>query len=571
MKLYNKVILIFFLCGAMCSCLNLSPEDELADGNMWTSASNFKYFANNFYSWTRDFTTSINDAPHSDWRSDMWTSSSINQYSHGSNSIPTSDGSYTSNYAHIRRANLLLQNASSYTGSESISQYVAEAKFFRAYCYFDLLQLYGNVIIVKKPVDINSSEMNAVRNDRKEVANFIIQDLKEAINGLPSTLSSDDNGRLTKWAAYAFLSRVALYEGTWEKFRSGNTDSIANLLNTAVKSSKAVIDSGGYELFKPAALGDSAYKYLFILEDEQSNPVNLTKSANKEYIFSRRHDETLSPIGTNVTKTCLKNVMYINRKFANLYLCSDGLPIDKSSKFSGYGTMTSEFTNRDNRMKNTLLANGLYYWANNSTNCRVDWKGMAGQDALHASACDVRSGSGYQNQKWAAEREVKDTYEGYDYPIIRYAEVLLNYAEALYERDGAISDDDLDKSLNLVRCRVNSSMPKLSNSLVENNGLSMREEIRRERTIELFDEGFRIDDLKRWKTAETEMPEDILGIKWSGTAFESKWGTASSTSKNTDGCLILENGRAWESKNYLYPIPTDQLQLNPNIGQNTGW
>nr|WP_320038017.1 RagB/SusD family nutrient uptake outer membrane protein [uncultured Bacteroides sp.] len=571
MKLYNKIIILLSLCMAVTSCLDLAPQDQLADGNLWKSASDFKYFANNFYGWTRDFTSSINDAPHSDWRSDLMTSSSVNQYSHGNNPIPTSDGNYTSNYAHIRRTNILLQNALTYAGSEPISQYVAEAKFFRAYCYFDLVQLYGNAIIVKEPVDINSSEMNAERNDRGEVIDFIIQDLEDAANDLPVSVSSDDNGRLTKWAAYAFLSRVALYEGTWQKFRNGDADRVKKLLDIAVSSSKRVIDSDSYQLFNPKALDDYAYKYLFTLENTQSNPANLTKSDNKEYIFYRRHDETIAPIGTNITHGTLKNVMYINRKFVNMYLGSDGLPIDKSTKFKGYSTMTSEFDNRDNRMKNTLLANGVYYWANSSTDSRIDWKGMSGQDVSHATACDVRTGSGYQNQKWATEREVKDTYEGYDYPIIRYAEVLLNYTEALYERDGAISDDDLNISLNLVRCRINSDMPKLSNNFVNQYGLSMREEIRRERTIELFDEGFRIDDLKRWKTAETEMPEDILGIKWTGTEFASKWGSASSMTKNSDGCLIMESGRSWDSKNYLYPIPADQLQLNSKLGQNPGW
>ena len=120
-----------------------------------------------------------------------------------------------------------------------------------------------------------------------------------------------------------------------------------------------------------------------------------------------------------------------------------------------------------------------------------------------AQVCDVKSGSGYQNQKWATERRVEDNYEGYDYPIIRYAEVLLNYAEAVFERDGQISDEDLDISLNLTRQRVNPDMPKLTNDFVRQHGLGYcRQKFRRERTIELYNEGFRIDDLKRWKTAK---------------------------------------------------------------------
>lgn len=130
------------------------------------------------------------------------------------------------------------------------------------------------------------------------------------------------------------------------------------------------------------------------------------------------------------------------------------------------------------------------------------------------TAHNAAGGTGYRCRKWCSEREVENRKEGYDYPIIRYAEVLLNYAEAKFEYDDNILDPDLDKSLNLVRLRVNPTMPKLSNGLLRGTGTNMRTEIRRERTVELIDECFRLDDLKRWKTAENEMPEDMLGIKY---------------------------------------------------------
>ncbi len=511
MKLYKKALLILSLGLTLNSCLDLDPQDQLADGNLWGAADDFKYFATNFYGWTRDFTSVISDGAHSDWRSDLMTSSSVNMYSNGSNPIPTSDGNYTSNYAHIRRCNLLLQKAASFSGNGDISRYVAEAKFFRAYSYFDLVQLFGNVIITKEPLDITSPELRMSRNDRSEVIDFVIQDLN---------------------------------------------------------------DSKQFELFKPAALGEMAYKYLFILENVQSNPANLTKSANKEYIFYRRHDETIAPIGTNITHGCVANVQYINRKFVNMYLCSNGLPIDHAKSadvFKGYGGLTTEFENRDNRMKNCLLAHGTKYWDNDKP--RIDWKGMDGEDATNAITCNVFQGSGYQNQKWGTERKVADTFEGYDFPIIRYAEVLLNYAEAMYElgTTGKALDDALNISLNLVRLRVNPDMPKLTTSFASENSLNMREEIRRERTIELYNEGFRIDDLKRWNTAIVEMPKPILGVKWTGTDFATSWAGASNMAKDSDGCLILENSRRWGGKNDLYPLPVDQCQLNPNLGQNPGW
>jgi hypothetical protein len=570
MKYTLKAILVMALGCLTYSCLDLDPKDQIADGNYWQEASDFKLFANQFYGWTRDFSNSVYDAPHSDKRSDLiLDKSGTNVYSNGTNSIPTGDNNYTDNYNRIRRTNILLQKAESYGNQSDIEQYIGEAKFFRAYCYFELLQLYGDVIITKKPLDVTDPEMKVARNDRSEVVDFMIQDLKDAAGQLPLT-SAVENGRVGSEGAWAFLSRVALYEGTWQKFR-GNEARGKELLDVAAKAAKEVINSKKFSLYTPAILGDSAQKYMFILEDVKSNPAGLLKASNTEYIFSRRHDETLNPIGKNITKECLANAQQIAQKFAALYLCQDGLPIEKSSLylFKTDGIIAHEYQNRDNRMLYTLCVPGGYYWSNE--NSRVNWT----SDAADKASASIKgyspaSGSGYANQKWAAERKVQTNSEGYDYPVIRYAEVLLNYAEAVYERDDAISDDDLNISLNLVRNRINKSMPKLSNNLVTANGLNMREEIRRERTVELFNEGFRIDDLKRWKTAETEMPKDFLGIKWTGTEYATKWPNVS-YAKNSDGYIILETGRKWESKHYLYPLPTDQLQLNPNLKQNPGW
>ena len=570
MKYTLKAILVMALGCLTYSCLDLDPKDQIADGNYWQEASDFKLFANQFYGWTRDFSNSVYDAPHSDKRSDLILYiSGTNLYSNGTNSIPTGDNNYTDNYNRIRRTNILLQKAESYGNQSDIEQYIGEAKFFRAYCYFELLQLYGDVIITKKPLDVTDPEMKVARNDRSEVVDFMIQDLKDAAGQLPLT-SAVENGRVGSEGAWAFLSRVALYEGTWQKFR-GNEARGKELLDVAAKAAKEVINSKNFSLYTPAILGDSAQKYMFILEDVKSNPAGLLKASNTEYIFSRRHDETLNPIGKNITKECLANAQQIAQKFAALYLCQDGLPIEKSSLylFKVDGIIAHEYQNRDNRMLYTLCVPGGYYWSNE--NSRVNWT----SDAADKASASIKgyspaNGSGYANQKWAAERKVQTNSEGYDYPVIRYAEVLLNYAEAVYERDDAISDDDLNISLNLVRNRINKSMPKLSNNLVTANGLNMREEIRRERTVELFNEGFRIDDLKRWKTAETEMPKDFLGIKWTGTEYATKWPNVS-YAKNSDGYIILETGRKWESKHYLYPLPTDQLQLNPNLKQNPGW
>lgn len=554
------------------SCLDMEPKTQLADTNYWQTPDHFKLFATQFYGWTVDF-KQLDDSPHSDVRSDLRTGITLDVYSNGTNSIPSSDKTYTNNYNRIRQVNTLLQQAEGYAAPADIETSVGEAHFFRAYCYFDLLQVYGDVIITRTPLDIDSPEMQMARNSRDEVVDFILEDLEEAIRLLPEAneISSKDEGRLSSQAASAFLSRVALYEGTWQKFRNGgqNNDRSSALLDIAATSAHDVIESGFFELFAPEELGTEAYKYLFILENDKSNPAGITKSGNKEYIFTRRHDPTLASIGFNITQGRLGNAVYVTRKMANMYLQSNGLPINPQTW--DYSKVDSEFKDRDNRMSNTLMIPGHTYWGTGGG--RIDWTGSA-EEIANASHKNFMpsTGTGYFPHKWCCERDgVPTGMEAYDYPIIRYAEVLLNYAEAVFERDDKISDEDLAISLNLTRKRVNPNMPDLTNAFVSANNLDMRTEIRRERIVEFYDENFRIDDLKRWKTAEEEMPMNLTGVKWRGTEYETKWSDASSKTMDAEGCIIYEQGRVWEEKHYLYPLPIDQLKLNPNLKQNPGW
>ncbi len=570
LKQYIRVVCFTSMAVVASSCLDLEPKAQLSDTTVWASASNFQLFANQFYAWPHDFNTAIGDNVHSDYRSDLICTSSINTYSAGTNTIPTSDGNYTNNYKRIYYTNLLLKNAKSFSDAQSIAVPVAEAKFFRAFCYFELLQIYGDAIIVTEPLDVSSEILYGERNDRGEVVDLIVQDLQDAADALPET--SSEAGRINKYTALALLSRVALYEGTWQKFHNGGMDATANttrsteLLTVAKNAADEVIKGGKYKVFYNEILGTQSYRYMFTLEDgEQCNPAKLTKSDNTEYIFIKRHLEG-DKTAYNLTHGCVGNVVYITRKLANMYLCSDGLPVDKSPLFQGYKTAVSEFQSRDNRMDNNMLYHGEQYW-NNDGKWRTTW---TDEDLSSCLTADSRGGSGYICQKWGAERYVDDYYESYDFPIIRYAEVLLTYAEAAYELNNSIADDDLDKSLNLVRLRVNPTMPKLSNSFVSANGLNMREEIRRERTVELFLEGHRLDDVKRWATASVEMPQDQKGILFSGTWYEGNW-SGQKWTVGSDGCLVIYSDRVWQDKHYLYPLPSDQLQLNPQLEQNPGW
>ena len=570
-KIYTILSLIVAAIVAS-SCLDLDPKAQLSDAQVWSKASNFTLFTNQFYGWTRDFkgspeyVTSIWDGSHSDERSDLVCSANLNVYSAGTNSIPSTDANYSTLYKRIYYTNLLLKNAKDYEPQKDIATPMGEAYFFRAYLYFELVQLFGDVIWTDVPLDLDSENLYGERTGRLEVIKHCVEDLQNAAELLPETPSED--GRVGKGAAYAFLSRVALYEGTWQKFHNNAATEAASLLATAAKAAKDCMELEQYSLFYSAALGGrDSYRYMFTLENVDCNPAKLTKGDNKEYILARRHDEATKPIGSNITHAADGNAeLTPTRKLANMYRCQDGLPIAKSPLFKGYATQNSEFEGRDNRMNACLRMHDQKYW-NNDGKWRTTWTDADLDDAL---VCNRRSNSGYINYKWATERKVDDNNEGYDYPVIRYAEVLLNYAEAMYEKDGSISDADLDISLNVVRARSNPEMTKLSNSLVSANGLDMREEIRAERTVELFLEGFRLDDLKRWKTAETEMPQDQLGLLMTGTWFATNWSNQTRP-LNSDGCIIMYSDRVWAQKNYLYPIPSDELQLNEKLGQNPGW
>lgn len=158
---------IAYILGIICamtmqSCLDLEPKTQLADTNYWKSPEHFKLFATQFYSWSADFRW-LDDSQHADIRSDLFAGSTVNIYSNGTNSIPSSDKHYTDNYNRIRQTNTLLQQADTYEQQADIAISVGEARFFRAYCYFELLQAYGDLIITRTPLDIDSSEMQKAR------------------------------------------------------------------------------------------------------------------------------------------------------------------------------------------------------------------------------------------------------------------------------------------------------------------------------------------------------------------------------------------------------------------------
>ncbi len=340
----------------------------------------------------------------------------------------------------------------------------------------------------------------------------------------------------------------------------------------AIEASQAIMSGHEYEIFdRRDVLGEESYRYFLILDQRQANPAGLTKADQKEYIFVSRYDATIRPQPT----VDFLHGASPTQKFADMFLCTDGLPIDQSPRFQGKATITSEYENRDLRMKNIFVIPGSQVWDSAPLSYVRDWsKPFEGgyPDVPYGSNVVVFGQStltGYEERKFTPEINRPSM----DFPVIRYAEVLLIHAEALFEKNGAITDAELDATINLLRERA--GIVALSNAFVAAHGLDMRTEIRRERSVELFKEGHRFDDLRRWKTAEVELPMAIKGVLWKGTQYATDPQYAGIVYPlDADGSIIIEDAsrRHFDpQKNYLFPLPTRQLLLNPQLEQNPGW
>jgi hypothetical protein len=554
------MVLMVACCITGCTKeLDLSPKDTLSDASFWGTPADFQKAANALYGMLPGF-------PNDLWDMDADIAyTNPNSVSNSTLTPPDTDGNWNNPYTQIRNCNNLLEKVDNSPIAADVKVYAAEAKFFRAYSYWSLYRLYGGVPLVTKVLDINSPELYGPRNSAKETVDFVLQDLLEAAPDLPEEdqVATTDKGRITRGAANALRARIALYEGTWRKFRD---DAAANeYLDMAVEAAETVINSGKYALFTTG--GTESYRLLFI--DEGDNA--------PECVLDRRYERLVSP---HAFSYWINYGWGPTKQLSDMYLCMDGLPVNQSPLFEGYGTRTSEYQNRDPRMTQTIMTPGTVYWQQLYPEPITFWP-------FHPSR---NYNTGYSNFKFLPQNPnymmpPNHTQQTYDHHIIRYAEVLLIYAEAVFEKNGSISDDDLNKTVNLLRQRAGLPVP-LTNAFVTTNGLDMREEIRRERTVELALEGFRWDDLRRRKTAETELLKAIRGIKIVGTEWTEpilvdgvernpyrteEWQTRT----DAEGFIISEPASARSNfnpeKHYLRPIPVKEIQLNPNLQQNPGW
>jgi hypothetical protein len=556
-RIYSTVGILSIILLSFVGCqdnLDLVSQDSITDATFWKKAADFKLAANDLYNGLDRF-------GFEDTESDI-AFNNPNGVSNGSYQPSENSDQWNDSYKYIRATNKILAMGSAITDADT-KRYVAEAKFFRAWYYWKILRLYGGVPLIDKVLGTNDVALFAPRSSRTETVDFILNDLAEAQADLPqqADLSGEDKGRITRGAARSLTARVALFEGTWQKFHSD--DNAVKYLDIALTASTEVIKDGQYGLYTGS--GAQSYRYLFLEPGDDS----------REAILDRRYARNI--LGHDVPYQYDAGGYNPTRKLADMYLDKNGVPIaNPASVFAGYATFESEFQDRDPRMTMTMIIPGTL------TN-RVFWP--VTKVANWPDAPQRNFNTGYILYKYMSEDAVANnsgsngdaSFFDFDRHLIRYAEILLIYAEATFEKNGAIEDADLDKSINLLRDRA--GMPHLTNSSVAANGLDMQTEIRRERTIELALEGFRYDDLRRWKTAEAELTQDIKGIKIQGTDWQNRapYNDPIYQGKvDADGFLIAETGRQFDPlKHYWQPLPTREVAFYQSSGytlqQNAGW
>jgi len=600
MKNYiNKILMAMVLTivyGCQDNFLDLDPLDSVTETVYFDKPEHFEAAANNLYyqliGWQKVKGSGLSNdyqigyADFMDFGTDLIAY--VQDEGRGSLIVEEQDKYWSNWYYWLRDVNMLLEKAEEYAGAqEEIEQAVGTAYFFRAWHHFGLLQRFGGVPIATSVYDLDSPELSGPRNSRYEVIAQILADVDMAISLLPTEqqLDAADKGKISKWGAEAFKAEVLLYEATWERYVGTSTDgdgvsegagsampdgypTIEEMLTEAVARAKKVMDNGGYELWNyNADLNNMSNYYLFNLEDGGSNPAGLDKSTNKEYIIQGVYDFVLRKGGVNVSHV-VDGRTAPSRKFMDMFLCTDGLPVDKSPLFEGYYKVSDEIKNRDYRMTS-------YYY-----NIPEDGSPALDPPTSEGNPTGIR-GQKFRSWNYPDYRNVNE--ESFNYPHLRLAEVYLIYAEGLYELNGSISDADLNLSINKIRARA--GVAPLTNTLASTYNLDILEEIRRERAVELFLENSRYNDLKRWGIAEEQLNAPILGAIVEGTLYEedpslydpSVYIYGEQKVENGTGSLLNAtvidpaSNRDFNRKDYLRPLPTAQLNLNRSLTQNPGW
>ncbi|UJH90085.1 RagB/SusD family nutrient uptake outer membrane protein [Antarcticibacterium sp. 1MA-6-2] len=577
MKL-NQLFFTIAISLSLFSCsddfLDKQPLSEITAETFFNTESDLRLYTNSFYRMWPHTSTYNGDAD-----TDNIIETNLSDIMRGTRLVPTSGGGW--DWAYLRDINFFLEHYEKADNEEAKAHYAGVARFFRARFYFDKLQRFGEVPWYETTIQPDDIEaLQKPRDSRQFVVDKILEDLNFAIENMRAW---QDVYEVTKYTALALKSRVGLYEGTYEKYRG--ISGYEKYLEASIEASEELIQNSPYEIY---STGNPQQDY--------SNLFNSHAAIGSEVILARAYSEELN-IGHNVnyyTTTGSFGMPGMPKDLVNSYLNRDGTRFTDQANFNQI-FFTEEVENRDPRLSQTIRTPGYTR------------KGQSIELAPNLGA----TMTGYQITKFVTE-PVYDTngQSITDLPLFRYAEVLLNYAEAKAEL-GTLTQEDLDKSINELRARVD--MPPLNLEMANNNPDSFLAdqypavsgnnkgvilEIRRERRIELFMENFRWDDIVRWKAGQT-LTQPIRGMYFPGPGEYDLTGDGEidvvlytgTRPGNVSGVqyyklgsdkFLDENGlinphpnfdsRTFnENKDYLFPIPRVELQLNPNLEQNPGW
>lgn len=570
MKISNRIAIIFLLALTLVACekdfLEVPPQDQLVDETFWSSEANVKTFAYGFYpayfvgygsgySWGKYFSgQSLNDdfAPSNPPRFTQ--------------QVPTSGGGWS--FAWVRKANIFINRVQTVPmEQEAIDHWTGVGRFFRGLEYHDLVKAFGDVPYYNEELSEEDNEqLYKKRDDRTFVMDKVLEDFYFAAEKVRDNV--DNEGlEVDRSVVLAYMSRIFLFEGTWQKYHENNTAKAAEYLEAAKWAAEEVINSGQFSL--------ADYREVFN---------SLSLSSNPEVILYREYEEGVLTHALNSYNN-KEPQTGVSKDAIESYLADDGLPISISSQYQGDKGIENVMANRDPRIYETFVSDEL----------RIN-----GIDSDYST-------TGYATHKFLNE-EIKDDPIGSsnlnptDAPIIRYGEVLINYAEAAAELatvgGPALTQADLDMSINVLRDRPGIGLPHMEvlggepavNGMVYDDPArdpdvpSMIWEIRRERRIELMMEGFRLDDLKRWKKLNYVDMVEYPDINRGAWVVKADYPGA-----NLDNLILTEGDQGYiipasaqealrtfdDPRVYLEPIPLDQITLYRDQGveleQNPGW
>ncbi len=472
----------------------------------------------------------------------------------------------------IRRINFGLQN---YDRADIppaiINRYKAEARLFRGWFYAEKVSKFGDVQWVEKVLNIDDDDvLFGSRDDREFVMDRVLEDLDYAVEHLPANWGDGQwPGRVHKWLALSVKARLCLFEGTWRKYHGGSDPDF--WLQQSANAARQVMDEGGFSLWNTGN-PHLDYRHAHWQTDHSGNP---------EVIYARHYDGETN--GGFWSRLFWNYNGGATRSFVEDFLADDGLPISLSPRYAGDDSFELVFVNRDPRLRQCVFNMEDKELLNYANDPDAIYPKLRGQSIPGRNS----SNTGYHVVKhWNAEDEqTARHYHTASSPTMRLGEVLLTYAEAKAEL-GTITQEDLDISINLLRDRA--AMPHLDlnppmDPTKANDGVSaLIIEIRRERRIELFLEGHRYNDVRRWGQGKY-LGEPILGMRFDEAAVERFPGAnvrVTEVPHTVTGEMVpyidVHKGTVYEpkfdpGKHYLWPLPLNILSENPNLGQNPGW